>query len=215
MGMTFTPGFDFFNSETSHLCFLCKKAWNQGSLFCYTRRNSSVWISNVFWRHQYNVGMLACSNCCGVPFRISETIEPFSVFFAIFTKLYACQVKDFAEVAKIDVCIINMFALVGKINVLKKQFLWSSRKSPKKLTRISRYLTCEFFSDRGIESWFTSLQYKEIIYWDSKTAFQFFNQKEYFEKAIYFWIYPVLSLLWLANIKQKIWLFHRLFIRKR
>ena len=46
--MSFNSQLDFCNSEKSHLCFLFKKKWDNQSLFCYTRRHSSVSISNVY-----------------------------------------------------------------------------------------------------------------------------------------------------------------------
>ena len=55
--ITFNLQSDFFNSATSHTCFLRKKTWEKQSLFCYTRKHSTVWISNVFWRDWQNFGM--------------------------------------------------------------------------------------------------------------------------------------------------------------
>ena len=46
MEMTIDPRFDFCISKTSLLRFLCKKTQDSRSLFYYTRRHSSVCISN-------------------------------------------------------------------------------------------------------------------------------------------------------------------------
>ena len=55
----------FYNSETSHLCFLWRKTRYKRFLFCYARRHSCVWVLNVFsktsfksWHIQNTVGCL-------------------------------------------------------------------------------------------------------------------------------------------------------------
>ena len=58
----------FYNSETSHLCFLWRKTRYKRFLFCYARRHSCVWVLNVFsktsfksWHIQNTVGCLFTS----------------------------------------------------------------------------------------------------------------------------------------------------------
>ena len=87
MMMTFNPCFDFCNSETSHFCFLCKQTRDSRSLFCFTRRDSSVWISHVF--------LWALVKCWNVNITV-EYLSTSQKSMSFIMKLYSLQVNVFA-----------------------------------------------------------------------------------------------------------------------
>ena len=74
--MILNPQFDFCNSETSYLCFLCKKPETSNVLLyilvlCFNF--FFFFFKDTTWR-------LTCSNYCRIPLRILEIIPRFANF---------------------------------------------------------------------------------------------------------------------------------------